>query len=195
MFRRPAIRTEVSRLRLGVGTGWNDVEYQALNENFHNRGERQAEQIELMRMLWTEDVLTYQGRFHTIEHASISPRPTRPIPIWFGGTAPAALKRCARLGDGWMPLGGANDSSQAALELIREHREAAGLSMDNFGIQAQAQYGGGTPERWAKHAERWQAMGATHMAVATHNAGPTDADGHIQRVREYLDAVAEVNQA
>src|SRR3954447_22245334 len=184
-----------NRLRLGGGTGWNTVEYQALNENFHGRGKRQAEQVELMRKLWTEDVLTFEGRFHTVEHASINPRPARPVPIWFGGTAPAALKRCARLGDGWMPLGGANEKSQAALEVIRQHREAAGLSMDGFGIQAQAQYGGGSPERWAKHAERWKAMGATHLAVATHNAGPTDAEGHVQRVGEYLDAVSEVNKA
>src|SRR3954471_12072788 len=181
-----------NRLPLGVGTGWNTVEYQALNENFHDRGRRQAEQVELMRKLWTEDVLTFEGQFHTVEHASINPRPARPVPIWFGGTAPAALKRCARLGDGWMPLGGANEKSQAALDLIAEERTAAGLSMDGFGIQAQAQYAGGTPERWQSHAGKWKAMGATHMAIATHRAGDTDVDGHLARIAEYRDAVAEV---
>jgi probable F420-dependent oxidoreductase len=181
-----------NRLRLGVGTGWNTVEYQALNENFHDRGRRQAEQVELMRKLWTEDVLTFEGQFHTVEHASINPRPAQPVPIWFGGTAPAALKRCARLGDGWMPLGGANEKSQAALDLIAEERKVAGLSMDGFGIQAQAQYAGGTPERWQSHAGKWKAMGATHMAIATHNAGDTDVDGHLARIAEYKEAVAGV---
>src|SRR5436305_488873 len=176
-----------NRLRLGVGTGWNTVEYEALNENFHDRGRRQAEQVELMRKLWAEDVLTFEGKFHTVEHASINPRPTRPIPIWFGGTATAAVKRAGRLGDGWMPLGGANEKSQAAIDVIAEERTAAGLSMDGFGIQAQAQYAGGDTDRWQSHASKWKAMGATHLAIATHNAGDTDVDGHLARIAEYKD--------
>ena len=177
-----------NRLRLGVGTGWNQVEYVALNEDFTNRGRRQAEQIEVMRRLWTEDLVDFAGTYHTIEAASISPRPSQPVPIWFGASAPVALERCARIGDGWMPLG-SPDASKEALELIRTTREAAGLSMDGFGIQAQAQYGGGSPDRWRAHADKWRALGATHLAVATHNAGETDVDGHLHRIREYRDAV------
>ncbi|MGE0729072.1 MAG: LLM class F420-dependent oxidoreductase [Acidimicrobiia bacterium] len=180
------------RLRLGVGTGWNQVEYTALNEEFSNRGKRQEEQVELMRKLWSEHSFTYNGRYHTIEAASILPRPSRPVPIWFGGSAPALLDRCARLGDGWMPLGGANDKSRAQLEEIRAKRTAHGLSMDGFGVQAQAQWGGGNPERWRSHAATWKDIGATHMAVATHNAGPTDVDGHLARIAEYRDAVASI---
>ncbi len=179
------------RLRLGVGTGWNTVEYQALNEEFSNRGRRQAEQVELMRKLWTSDAFSFDGDYHTIEAASINPLPSQPIPIWFGGSAPALLERCARLGDGWMPLGGANDKSAALLDQIRTHREAAGLSMDGFGVQAQAQYAGGTPERWQSHAGKWRDIGATHLAIATHNAGPTDVDGHLARIAEYQEATAE----
>lgn len=178
-----------NRLRLGVGTGWNTVEYQALNERFDNRGKREVEQIEVMRRLWTEDLVTYHGQYHTIEAASINPRPSRPVPIWLGGSAPIVLERCALLGDGWMPVA-SPDKSSGMLAEIRRHREAAGLSMDNFGIQAQAQYAGGTPERWRRHADKWRAMGATHLAVATHVAGPTDVDSHLERVREYRDAVA-----
>ena len=178
-----------NRLRLGVGTGWNTVEYEALGVPFERRGARQAEQIELMRALWTQDVVDFDGEFHTVTAASISPRPTRPVPVWFGGSAPAVLKRCARLGDGWMPLGGANDKSRESLELIRAERTAAGLSMDGFGVQAQAQYAGGGPERWRSHATKWAEIGATHMAIATHNAGDTDVDGHLARAKEYLDAV------
>ncbi|MGF1597912.1 MAG: LLM class F420-dependent oxidoreductase [Acidimicrobiales bacterium] len=179
-----------NRLRLGVGTGWNKVEYDALNEDFTNRGRRQAEQVELMRRLWTSDAFSYEGQFHTIDRASINPRPSEPVPIWFGGAAPALLERCARLGDGWMPLGGANDKSAALLDQIRDHRQRFGLSMDGFGVQAQAQWGGGHPERWRTHAHKWEEIGATHMAVATHNAGPTDVDGHLARIAEYRDAVS-----
>ena len=178
-----------NRLRLGVGKGWNTVEYEALGVPFERRGAREAEQIELMRRLWTEDVVDFDGEFHTVTAASISPRPTRPVPVWFGGSAPAVLKRCARLGDGWMPLGGANDKSRESLDLIRSERTASGLSMDGFGVQAQAQYAGGSPERWQSHASKWAEIGATHMAIATHNAGPTDVDGHLARAKEYLQAV------
>ncbi len=179
-----------NRLRLGVGTGWNKIEYQALNENFTNRGKRQSEQIELMRKLWSEDAFSFEGSYHTIDQASINPRPTALVPIWFGGSAPALLQRCAQLGDGWMPLGGANDKSRALLEEIRGHRVAAGRTMDGFGVQAQAQFAGGSPERWRDHADKWREIGATHMAVATHNAGPTNVEGHLARVVQYRDAIS-----
>jgi probable F420-dependent oxidoreductase len=178
-----------NRFRLGVGVGWNEVEYVGLNETFTNRGRRQAEQVEVMRKLWSEDSLDYTGDYHRIDKASINPRPSRPIPVWFGGSAPALLDRVARLGDGWIPLMGANDKAQACIDTIKATREAAGLSFDNFGIQAQAQYAGGSPERWQKHAQAWQDMGCTHIAIATHNAGPTDVDGHLSRIREYQDAI------
>jgi probable F420-dependent oxidoreductase len=178
-----------NRFRLGVGTGWNQVEYEALNEAFDTRGRRQAEQVELLRRLWTEDTFTFQGEFHTVTAAGINPRPTQPIPIWFGGAAPALLKRCARLGDGWIPLMGPSGSARECIDTLTREREAAGLSMAGFGIQAQAQYHGGNPERWAGHAGKWLELGATHVAIATHNAGATDADGHVARVKEYLDAV------
>ena len=181
-----------NRLRLDIGTGWNTVEYVALNEAFTNRGRRQAEQVELMRPLWAEDAIRFDGRYHTVEQAGINPRPSKPIPIWFGGSAPAALERCARLGDGWVPLGSPNESSRLRIDTIRDRRQAAGLSMDGFVIQAQAQYAGGDPERWRRHAERWRELGATHLAVATHNAGPTDVNGHLARVAEYFAAVRDV---
>ena len=92
------------RFRFGIGSGWNAVEYEALNEEFTNRGKRQTEQVELLRRLWSEDSFSFNGEYHKITLAGINPRPTQPIPIWFGGGAPALLDRCARLGDGWMPL-------------------------------------------------------------------------------------------
>ena len=177
------------RFRLGIGTGWNEVEYVGLDVPFSARGRRQQEQVELMRALWTEDSLDYTGKYHRIDRASINPRPAQPVPVWFGGAAPALLRRCARLGDGWVPLGAPNAKSADIIEMLKTERAAAGLSWDGFGIQAQAQYGGGTPERWASHAGKWRDLGASHLAVATHNAGDTDADGHVRRVEEYMKAV------
>jgi probable F420-dependent oxidoreductase len=181
-----------NRLRLGVGVGWNTVEYDALNEDFHTRGRRQAEQVELMRRLWTEDAFTFDGEFHHFEHASILPRPSEPVPVLFGGSAPALLDRCARLGDGWMPLGSPNDKSAERIDEMRRVREAAGLPWDGFEIRSQAQYAGGAPERWRAHAQKWQQLGATHLAIATHNAGPTDVDGHLARIADYRAAVVDL---
>ncbi len=179
------------RLRLGVGVGWNTVEYDALNEDFHTRGRRQAEQVELMRRLWTEDVFSFHGEFHRFEHASILPRPTAPIPVLFGGSAPALLERCARLGDGWMPLGSPNDKTAERIAELQRMRAGAGMPWDGFEIRAQAQYAGGDPDRWRGHAAKWGELGATHMAIATHNAGPTDVDGHLARIAEYVAAVSD----
>ncbi len=178
-----------NRFKLGIGVGWNELEYVGLNETFNNRGRRQEEQVDVMRKLWSEDSLDYTGEYHRIDKASINPRPSKTIPIWFGGSAPALLDRVARLGDGWIPLMGANDKAKACIDTIKQTREAAGLSFDNFGIQAQAQYAGGSPERWRKHAEAWRGMGCTHLAVATHNAGPTNVDGHLARIGEYQQAL------
>jgi probable F420-dependent oxidoreductase len=178
-----------NRFRLGVGTGWNTIEYEALGVPYAGRGKRQEEQVELMRRLWTEDSLTFDGKLHRVDAASINPRPSRQIPIWFGGSAPALIERCARIGDGWIPLMGANDAARAAIDAIRKQRTAAGKTMDGFGIQAQAQFRGGNPDRWRTHATAWRDMGATHLALATHNAGPAGVDGHLRRLSQYLDAV------
>lgn len=180
-----------NRFRLGIGSGWNEVEYEALGVPFAARGRRQAEQVDLLRRLWASDSFSYDGRFHTVTKASILPRPSAPIPIWFGGGAPALLKRCATIGEGWFPLGGPNEKSAAAIDALRRHRQAAGLPWDGFGIQAQAQFRGGDPERWRNHAARWRELGCTHLAIATHNAGNATVDDHLAAARSYFDAVGE----
>ena len=178
-----------NRFKLGIGVGWNAVEYTGLNENFKNRGKRQEEQVELMRLLWESEVLEYKGDYHHIDKASINPRPSKSVPIWFGGGAPQLIERCADLGDGWIPLMGPNEAARKTLAAIKEKRESKGLDWDNFGVQAQAQYAGGDAERWNKHAEKWRNLGASHLAIATHNAEPTNVDGHLGRIKEYLNAV------
>ena len=179
-----------NRFRLGIGTGWNEVEYEALGVPFARRGARQAEQVELLRRLWTEDVVDFRGEFHTVPKANILPRPTEPVPIWFGGGAPALLKRCGRLGDGWVPIGGPNEQSRRALQTIREAREATGLPWEGFGIQAQAQTRGGDPERWKRHHDRWRDLGCTHLAIVTHYVGHgSDVDAHLKSAQTYFEAV------
>ena len=104
-----------NRFKLGIGVGWNAVEYTGLNENFKNRGKRQEEQVELMRLLWESEVLEYKGDYHHIDQASINPRPSKSVPIWFGGGAPQLIERCADLGDGWIPLMGPNEAARKTL--------------------------------------------------------------------------------
>lgn len=178
------------RLRLGIGVGWNKVEYDALGENFHNRGQRQAEQVELLRALWTNDVIDFEGKWHRVPKAGINPRPSRPIPIWFGGSAQPLLERTARLGDGWIPLMGPNEQARAAIEEVRRLRAEYGRENESFGIQAQAQARGGNPDLWRRHADSWRSLGATHLAIATMNAGFKDVDEHIEAIRAYHEAVS-----
>ncbi len=178
-----------NRLRLGIGTGWNQIEYEALNVPFRNRGRRQEEQVELMRKLWDSDSLSFSGEFHEVTMASINPRPSEPIPVWFGGGAPVVLERCAAMGNGWMPLMGPNQAAQEAVTRLYSLWTGLGKDWADFGIQAQAQFAGGTPERWLVHFQRWQAIGATHMAIATHNAAKASVDEHLNAVASYMEVV------
>jgi probable F420-dependent oxidoreductase len=182
------------RLRLGVGVGWNAVEYEALGESFGNRGRRQEEQVELLRQLWEHDVIDFQGRWHRIQRAGLKPRPTRRIPIWFGGSADATLRRAARLGDGWFPILPPNDASAALVERLRGYLGELGRDPAGFGIEPFAQVRGGDPERWRKHAEHWRAIGATQLAVVTMNAGLAGVDAHVgalQRWKQALEGIAQ----
>lgn len=181
-----------NRFRLGVGVGWNEPEFVALGEDFHTRGDRLTEQVELMRELWTNPAFTFEGEFHRFEHLALLPRPSQPVPILFGGSAPAALERCATLGDGWIPLGSPNDKSAARIADLKRLRADAGRPWEGFAIQAQAQYRGGDPDKWHAHAQAWSDLGATDLAVATHNAGDTDVDGHLARIREYYASVSDL---
>ena len=181
-----------NRFRMGIGVGWNTVEFEALDIPFAGRGSRQAEQVELMRRLWTEDNVAFAGAFHTVDRASILPRPSRPIPIWFGGGAPAVLRRCGRLGDGWVPVGVPNEKSRQAIATIRAAREEAGLPWEGFGIQAQAQTRGGNPDRWKTHHDQWRELGCTHLAIVTHYVGHgTDVDAHLATAERYFKAVRD----
>ncbi len=164
------------RLRLGVGLGWNAVEYQALNQNFHNRGRRIEEQIEVMRMLWRQPLVNYSGRWHAIPDAGINPLPLQqPIPIWFGGHADAALERAARLGDGWMPNYRQPADAAKSLALLDERLEKIGrrrarpgnAAPGDFGLEARLHYDDGNADKWLATLRAWEDVGATHISFNT----------------------------
>lgn len=172
------------RLRLGIGTGWNYVEYDALNENFHNRGKRQEEQVELLRKLWTEPVVDFTGRWHRIDRAGIKPLPATSIPIWFGGSDERVLDRAARMGDGLIPLFNPNDAGKAALERLWEQLAKNGRERASFGLEAQVSLSAG-PEKWAAHADAWRQLGADYICVRTMNAGLESPQAHIDALKTY----------
>ena len=178
------------RLRLGVGLGWNETEYVALNEDFHNRGRRMEEQIDVLRRLWTEPLVNYSGRWHTSPDAGLNPMPVqRPIPLWFGAGADAALKRAARLGDGWMPNSRTADDAAPHLARLDQYLAEAGRSRADFGIEARLPYGDGDPEVWTQQRHAWQAAGATHMAVNMMGAGLAGPADHLQALRHFALAM------
>jgi probable F420-dependent oxidoreductase len=178
------------RLRLGVGIGWNDVEYEALGEDFHNRGRRVEEQIALMRALWTQDVVNFQGRWHHINNAGINPLPIqRPIPLWMGGGAEAVLKRVARLADGWFPQIRPDERGREILQRLFEYAREAGRDPGSIGIEGRAGIANGGPDDWAKAVEAWQKMGASHLAVNTMSAGLDSPAKHIEAIRRFKEAI------
>ena len=178
------------RLRLGIGIGWNAVEYEALGENFHDRGRRSEEQIDLMRKLWTTDLITYEGRWHKVTDAGLNPLPVqRPIPVWFGGAAPQTIRRVATTGDGWFPLFPPDDQGRQRIESMREQAEAAGRDVSEIGIESWVSIRNSSEKEWAQSIETWKELGATHMSVNTMNAGIDSPQGHIDAIRRFKEAV------
>ena len=156
------------KFRLGVGIGWNAVEYEALGEDFHNRGRREEEQIDLLRRLWTEPVLTYRGQYHRVTEAGLNPMPIQQsIPIWIGGTTDIPIKRAARLADGWFPIGVVDDRQRARLQLLRDSAAAAGRDPARIGVDARIDTAKIGEANWERHLSEWQAVEATHVSVSS----------------------------
>ncbi len=191
------------RLRIGVGIGWNWVEYEVLGVPYKDRGARQEEQIRLMRELWTQPLVTFKGRFHAVVDAGINPLPVqRPIPIWLGGMAEPVLARVGALADGWYPrfpsLDGIRTPNRPVVEKeppadvvarVRDYAKAAGRDPDALGIQGFITHNNETPEQWAKAVAAYRAIGATHLAFNTMKAGLTHVAEHIAALRRFKEAV------
>ena len=174
------------RLRLGVGLGWNAVEYEALNEDFHNRGVRIEEQVQVLRRLWSEPLVTFTGKWHTIPDAGLNPLPLqRPIPIWFGGSVEPAIRRIARLADGWMVQHRSAAKAKADLELFDRFLEEAGRSRSQVGLEPRLLYGAGDPKSWESDLHDWQAAGATHLSFNTMGGGFKTPQEHIQAIQKF----------
>ncbi|MFN8474083.1 MAG: TIGR03619 family F420-dependent LLM class oxidoreductase [Anaerolineae bacterium] len=181
------------RLILGVGVGWNAVEFEALGENFHTRGRRIEEQIAVLRELWTKPSVNFQGRGVTIPDAGINPLPVqRPIPIWMGGNSAPVLDRVGRLADGWLPQWRSFpsvDQMRAAIAHVRDVARSAGRDPSHLAVAGVMSIGSNSPDQWRQEALDWMAAGATHMAVNTMGANLSSPDEHIAALRRFVDEV------
>jgi probable F420-dependent oxidoreductase len=189
------------RFRLGVGVGWNPVEFVGLNEEFHNRGRRSEEQVEVMQALWAQPHVTFNGKFHTIQDAGINPLPIkRSIPIWYGGHADVTLHRVVKYGDGWMPLNYApGPEAAASIAKLRSLAEAAGRDPSTIGIDTRVTVGIGGEAEWRDTVRFWKSCGVSHLTLGTYSgrghlrriAGRTLAD-HLVAIRRYWNAVSDL---
>jgi probable F420-dependent oxidoreductase len=167
------------RFRLGIGLGWNAVEYEALGEKFTNRGKRSEEQVEVMRKLWTERSVTFGGKYHTVTGAGLAPMPNqRPIPVWLGAASDRALERAGRLGDGWFPMVGPGPGLDHAREQVTRAAAAAGRDADSLGMEGRVNWTGDR-DKAAADIATWKTTGATHLSVNTMNAGLATLDDHL----------------
>ena len=178
------------RLRLGVGVGWNHVEYEALNEDWKSRGTRQREQVEVLKKLWCDDLVTYQGRFHQFTEVNITPRPVqRPIPVWFGGSSDAVVKRAAQIGDGWMPIMAPDHEAEAKLEQLRNHLSDCGRDPSAFGIEGWLRMDKADPDEWSVAAEGWRKLGADIVMLYPMYRIP-NFDDQIETLRRFKEVVS-----
>lgn len=178
------------RMRLGVGVGWNQVEYEALGENFHNRGKRIEEQIDLLRRLWTEPVVDFNGQWHHIPDAGINPLPMqKPIPIWMGGSADVVLRRVARIADGWFPQMKPNETARQAIQALRQYAEQAERDPASIGIEARINLRQGNPGDWRQQLEDWGKLGATHAAINSMGMGLSSPQAHIEMLERFRSDV------
>jgi probable F420-dependent oxidoreductase len=177
------------RFRLGIGIGWNHVEYEALGKSFRDRGRRSEEQIELLRRLWTEPSLTFHGKHEQVTGAGISPLPVqRPIPVWIGGSSPRAYERIGRLADGWFPQISPGPELDEARAIVDRAARDAGRDPAALGLDGRVTYTGDLDAAVAAIAD-WRAAGATHVSVNTMGAGLSSADAHLKVLSEIASAV------
>jgi probable F420-dependent oxidoreductase len=187
------------RFRLGVGVGWNEIEFIGLGENFSNRGKRSEEQVRVMLALWAETAVDFQGEFHRIPDAGINPRPASGrVPLWFGGHAEATFRRAAKYGDGFMPLAyQPGDEMLAAFEKLRRLTREAGRDPAQMGIEVWVSPGVGTPDDWRGDIAFFKRAGVTHVTAHTSFTNAhhrriegTTFDAHLAAITRYREAVA-----
>ncbi len=172
------------RFRLGVGLGWNHVEYEALGKEMSGRGKRFEEQLTLMRRLWTERAVTFRGRWEEVTGAGLAPLPVqRPIPIWFGARTLPAYRRAGRLADGWFPLVRPGPELDEAMAAVAQGARSAGRDPSSIGMEGRIAVDLTDPERMGRQVEKWRQAGASHLHVITMEKGLVDADAHIKAIQ------------
>jgi probable F420-dependent oxidoreductase len=181
------------RLRFGVGLGWNAVEYEALGKDFGDRGRRIEEQVALLRRLWTEQSVSFEGEFERVTAAGLAPLPVqRPIPVWFGAQSPRAYERVGRLADGWFPQVPPGPKLDEARALVRDAARKAGRDPATLGMEGRVSWGEeGTPEL-VRRVGSWRDAGATHVSINTMGAGLGSVDGHLAVLAEAAAALGPV---
>jgi probable F420-dependent oxidoreductase len=180
--------------RLGVGIGWNPVEYEALGKDFSNRGERLEEQVALLRRLWTERSVTHEGAHERVTGAGLAPLPVqRPIPIWFGAVAERALRRVGRLADGWFPQVPPGPKLDEARAIVRGAAVDAGRDPDALGVEGRISWDEGDVDKLVRQAGRWRDADATHLAVNTMGAGLGSVEDHLAALAKASEALAPLN--
>lgn len=189
------------RLRLGVGIGWNAVEFEALGEDFQNRAPRVVEQIRLMRRLWTKPLVTFEGKYHRVTDAGLLPLPVqRPIPVWMGGAqnpnldeknVDRVLRRMGRLADGWILTGRPTEEAGRRFKRLLEHAKAAGRDTSMIGFEGAVNYGDGNPDAWREQFNSWKAIGATHITFQTRGNGFKTATQHVDALRKLKETLAD----
>jgi probable F420-dependent oxidoreductase len=179
------------RFRLGVGLGWNAVEYDALGTNFSDRGRRSVEQVELLRRLWTERSVTFDGSYEHVTGAGIAPLPVqRPIPVWFGGASEPAYRRAGRVADGWFPMMPPGPALDAARAVVEQAARDAGRDPAALGMEGRVSWTDAGVDKLVDHIGRWRAAGASHVSVNTMNAGLGAVDGHLAALTAAAEALA-----
>ncbi len=177
------------RFRLGIGLGWNRVEYEALGRDFTNRGRRAEEQVELLRRLWTEQSVTFRGTDEQVTGAGIAPPPVqRPIPVWFGGQSPAAYRRAGRMGDGWFPQVPPGPQLDAARAIVEQAAVAAGRDPAAIEMEGRVSWTGDLAQL-ADQAGRWEQAHASHLSVNTMGAGLPTVDAHLAALEQAAAAL------
>ena len=176
------------RFRLGIGLGWNAVEYEALGQDFTTRGRRVEEQVDLLRRLWTERSVTYEGSFDRVTGAGLAPLPVqRPIPVWFGAQSERAYRRAGRLADGWFPQARPGPELDEARLMVEQAAVEAGRDPALLGMEGRVSWRD-SQEKLAEHAGSWRDAGASHISVNTMGSGLRTVDEHLAA----LEAAAEV---
>ncbi|MBG92699.1 MAG: LLM class F420-dependent oxidoreductase [Chloroflexi bacterium] len=176
------------RLRLGIGVGWNPVEYEALGQDFHIRGRRIEEQITLLRRLWTEPLVSFIGDFDQINDAGLNPLPEKSIPIWFGGMSPVVLDRLGRMADGWFPQYQSPSELPNGLERIYESANDAGRDPKSIGVEARINIAGRALDDTITEAHQWIENGISHLSVNTMGENLSNVNEHILLVQKFKEA-------